>query len=275
MKWEEQIASEFLTRRFGKEPVYEPLGKSNPPDFSIDETAFEVRRLNQRFFRQDRANEGLEQVEIPLIRELHRELSRILFSDAGGTVFWGLKFGRPLLGKIGSIVKQLAEEAREYYEEGSGTPREITANGVTLDLFRASSSTRNAFMMGYTVDDDSGGMLGDIYPTSIRLALEEKIAKTKRIADRFDRWVLILVDNVLPGMMEPIDVGPLHLSLAHFRSLVILDPTNTSLVLEHPDGSLKLHPHIRQRAYEFYEQRGSQHGHDLDDWLKAEAEPSS
>ncbi len=56
-------------------------------------------------------------------------------------------------------------------------------------------------MMGYTVDDDSGGMLGDIYPTSIRLALEEKIAKTKDIADKFDRWILILIDDVLPGII--------------------------------------------------------------------------
>ena len=29
---------------------------------------------------------------------------------------------------------------------------------------------------------------------------------------------------------------------------------------------------IRQRAYQLFEQRGFQHGHDLDDWLQAEAE---
>jgi len=29
---------------------------------------------------------------------------------------------------------------------------------------------------------------------------------------------------------------------------------------------------IRQRAYELYEQRGREDGHDLDDWLTAEAE---
>lgn len=29
---------------------------------------------------------------------------------------------------------------------------------------------------------------------------------------------------------------------------------------------------IRQRAYELYEQRGFEHGHDMDDWLQAEAE---
>ena len=29
---------------------------------------------------------------------------------------------------------------------------------------------------------------------------------------------------------------------------------------------------IRMRAHELFEQRGYQHGHDLDDWLQAEAE---
>jgi hypothetical protein len=59
MKREEQVASEFLTTRFGKKPVYEPLGKSTPPDFSIDDTAFEVRRLNQRYINDSATKEVL------------------------------------------------------------------------------------------------------------------------------------------------------------------------------------------------------------------------
>ena len=40
----------------------------------------------------------------------------------------------------------------------------------------------------------------------------------------------------------------------------------------HP-GSLELTEEIiRMRAYELFEQRGYQHGHDLEDWLQAEAE---
>jgi hypothetical protein len=38
----------------------------------------------------------------------------------------------------------------------------------------------------------------------------------------------------------------------------------------------KPHPNleeeIRRRAYELYEERGREDGHDLDDWLRAEAE---
>jgi hypothetical protein len=32
---------------------------------------------------------------------------------------------------------------------------------------------------------------------------------------------------------------------------------------------------IRKRAYELYEQRGGEDGHDLDDWLTAESELTS
>ncbi len=34
----------------------------------------------------------------------------------------------------------------------------------------------------------------------------------------------------------------------------------------------ELQQQIRRRAYELYEQRGRQDGHDLDDWLQAESE---
>jgi hypothetical protein len=34
----------------------------------------------------------------------------------------------------------------------------------------------------------------------------------------------------------------------------------------------ELQERIRLRAYEIYEQRGGDHGHDIDDWLQAELE---
>ncbi len=43
---------------------------------------------------------------------------------------------------------------------------------------------------------------------------------------------------------------------------------------QHPEAahSTEREVQIRQRAYELYEARGRQDGHDLDDWLQAEAE---
>lgn len=49
---------------------------------------------------------------------------------------------------------------------------------------------------------------------------------------------------------------------------------HTSVLNPRPDeGSLELTEDlIRLRAYYFYEKRGGEHGHDLEDWVQAEAE---
>lgn len=39
-----------------------------------------------------------------------------------------------------------------------------------------------------------------------------------------------------------------------------------------PPPVSNLEQKIRERAYELYETRGREHGHDLDDWLTAESE---
>lgn len=50
-------------------------------------------------------------------------------------------------------------------------------------------------------------------------------------------------------------------------------PTRTHLTrLPVPNPTENTQDQIRQRAYELYEQRGREDGHDWDDWLKAESE---
>jgi hypothetical protein len=51
------------------------------------------------------------------------------------------------------------------------------------------------------------------------------------------------------------------------------NPTRTpSPTAEGPESPDIVQEQIRQRAYELYEQRGREDGHDLDDWLAAESE---
>lgn len=47
---------------------------------------------------------------------------------------------------------------------------------------------------------------------------------------------------------------------------------NASKATEQAKSPEQVQQKIRLRAYELYEQRGSQHGGDFDDWLTAEAE---
>jgi hypothetical protein len=52
-----------------------------------------------------------------------------------------------------------------------------------------------------------------------------------------------------------------------------MKPTHSETEL-HPTTPITelAHQEIRVRAYELFEQRGREPGHDLDDWLQAEAE---
>ncbi len=51
------------------------------------------------------------------------------------------------------------------------------------------------------------------------------------------------------------------------------DKPTSGLTAKSEQGSLELTEElIQERAYYFYEKRGCEHGHDLDDWLQAEAE---
>ena len=160
MKHEEQIAEGFLRTYFREEPTYEPLGKGAPPDFCVGRTAFEVRRLNQRYLHNNGTAEGLEQVSYSLNRAVYGELSAIPLAPHGGSFFWGLNFERPLHTRVAKIAKEIAKRASSHYSSGSREKQTIVAHGVVVTLIPASNSYRQAFLPGYEVDEDSGGWLG-------------------------------------------------------------------------------------------------------------------
>ena len=54
--------------------------------------------------------------------------------------------------------------------------------------------------------------------------------------------------------------------------LVTSSPKVTAAPVQQVPISTDFQETIRSRAYSIYEQRGCQHGHDVDDWLIAEAQ---
>ena len=69
------------------------------------------------------------------------------------------------------------------------------------------------------------------------------------------------VHELLSGSQE---VPP----IAWFERLV------NAALCHYVDAEIASHARVRERAYQIFEERGKEHGHDLDDWLKAEAELS-
>lgn len=223
MKCEERITEGFLKVHFGTEPIYEPLGKSTPPDFSIGKTAFEVRRLNENFVDGEGRATGLEEASFRLNKAVFGELRKIPFAPEFGTFFVGLEFARPLRESPSKIARELARKARFHYAGGSGLRRTITAYGVTAQLIPAGTPRRISFKPGFEVDGESGGYLSDLYRDNIQLALAEKIGKTRTVANRFNRWILVLVDTIMPGAPwadEMVEWAP---DLQHFTAVLVIN----------------------------------------------------
>ena len=51
-----------------------------------------------------------------------------------------------------------------------------------------------------------------------------------------------------------------------------MTPTSTPSRPKNDEATRETEDRVRRRAYELYEQRGRESGHDMDDWLQAEAE---
>jgi hypothetical protein len=49
-------------------------------------------------------------------------------------------------------------------------------------------------------------------------------------------------------------------------------PTPLRTINQTTESTSELQEQIRRRAYELYEQRGRDDGHEIDDWLQAESE---
>lgn len=235
MKPEEKIAELFLVRRFGIAPVYEPLGRSRPPDFSIDGTAFEVRRLNQQFSAKDGVSEGLEEVSFPLEGAVRSELDQIPFSSEVGSLFYILSYERPLFSSVSKIAKEIARRAHASYL--AGLKETIRVETVTLELISAKNSHEKAFLSGMISDWDSAGWVGEIYVKGIELALHEKASKTRHITHSFGSWILVPVDSIIPETNWLADIGLPKFDLQHFSSVVVLAPDG-SVSFEWPSDSL-------------------------------------
>ncbi len=239
VKEEERIAAQFLKNRFGVDPTFEPLGQYKPPDFAIGATAFEVRRLNQHYFGEDGEAEALEELYYRLKPAIEGTLDKVPYSEGKGSYFWLLSFARPIKIEFRDVVQDLTRQARAHYDTGNQEIKSFESQAVRLELRPASASCEKAFRYGCDFDLDGGGCFGDIYPTNICLTLKEKIGKTAEIASKFERWVLVLVDYImLPGMLEPGDVGPLNLELGHFNGVAILGQ-DSKLAIEAPEHFLE------------------------------------
>lgn len=225
MNREEIIVQKLLKKEFDEQIIFEPDGNI-PPDFKIgDNTAIEVRRLNQNFF-QDSQVEGLENLSIPISDAFNEVLQSFGKQKSDYSYFIGLDFERPLDLNIYELKKLIKGKLQFFLENLVQTYPYTLAitNGVALIIQKAPSNNKNLFRPAGYLDNDAGGFVISMYIENIRYCIHEKSEKIKYYLYKYDEWWLHLVDIMLWDLAidEVNEIRKNIHDLGHFNKVSII-----------------------------------------------------
>lgn len=226
MDTSEQVAHEYLLSRFTS-VVYEPDGNI-PPDFLADSRiAVEVRRLNQNK-RTVSTHQGLEEVRIPLWRNLRTLLQSLGPPTSGKSWFVFFRFQRPV--EKWKVLRPLFKSALVAFRDGPAQQRKtisIAAN-FELKVYDASSAHSTFFVLGGCNDRDSGGWLLAEMGKNLQLCIDEKTCKIVSVRHKYPEWWLVLVDHIGYGVDDlEREMFRDQVRVEHdWDKVILLDPRN-------------------------------------------------
>ena len=220
----ETVAYNYFTHLGFKKVVYEPEGKSKPPDFLVDDRiAVEVRRLNQNEVSSQPGmkRRGLEEIADPVWNNIQRLLPSL--GPPTGQVSWYvcIKYSRPVPSK-----RQIEAAVRKHLQafRGSAIQNPATiriSNNFMLKVFRAGRLYRDYFVMGGRSDYDSGGWVIPELERNLKICIDEKTVKVSGIRTKYPEWWLALIDLINYGREEAIQVPP-H----DWDKIILINPLN-------------------------------------------------
>jgi hypothetical protein len=222
----ESCAKEYLERQ-GLGPVqFEPDGNC-PPDFLLsDGTAVEVRRLNQHF---DHVGESraLEADDFPLLNGMRSLLAEW---PAKGCSWWiDYHFHRPvpMWRELRPIVRRILATV-----DGAGeapSERIAVAKNFSMKFINATAPLQSRFVLAGYADFDRGGWLMYELERNIRRCVEEKTRKIAPFRDRYQRWWLVLLDQIgYAGTAIEADLftEKVLVEMTVWERVILLDPAN-------------------------------------------------
>ena len=229
MNREEQLAKAYLESLQAGEVVFEPLGKTKIPDFSLaNQIGVEVRRLNENYFGESQT-EGLEQVDRPIWKALNETLASFEGKKSPRSYWVMIEFERPLdlKGKqLRSAIKHaLAGFLASTPEDSTSSIPVDVCNGLQLLLYPSALTSGNPFRVAGSSDMDSGGMVVQLYIQNIKHCITDKSQKTLPVQSQYDGWWLLLVDYLRHGLLdnEMAEVEQAVTNLGAFARVILLD----------------------------------------------------
>lgn len=227
----ENITLEYLELN-GYKPVFEPDGNI-PPDFKINDTAVEVRRLNQNYFTKNNIK-GLEEVSIPLWQKIESLIKKINIANHTESWHVTIDFSRPL-GKLKNISQEIEKGLLEFSKlPDKQSPYKISCKNYNIELYKASKTYDTYFICSAQDDLDSGGLVATEMLKNIEYCINEKsrIIKDHRI--RYDKWWLVLVDRISYDLSD-YEISELRSNISlppDWEKLIIINPNNLKRSIE-------------------------------------------
>ncbi|MBI4549008.1 MAG: hypothetical protein HY707_13580 [Ignavibacteriae bacterium] len=237
MNKEETTAKKYLESLQMGNVAFEPDGQI-PPDFTVaSRIAIEVRRLNENYFGGSRTS-GLEEVDRPLHSKLKKVLTSYDRKFDGHSYLVALSFKRPLLDGIAKVGKEMHLALDNFLRGTRPTPSQVKVNNnISFEIFPYHAVPNRVFLHGTTSDDDSGGIVVQLYATNISHCIREKSQKISRYRSRYTEWWLLLVDTVRAWDLMPDEVQQVRggiPNIGSFDQLIIIDYLGSKCFLRIP-----------------------------------------
>jgi hypothetical protein len=109
-----------------------------------------------------------------------------------------------------------------------GHTRHQLATGFELEIAQAASSHPTFYVMGGSIDDESGGWLVGEVEKNLKICIAEKTDKIRDFRTKYAEWWLVLVDHIALGL-DASDIQQLkaHTSISHtWDKVIVIDPNN-------------------------------------------------
>jgi hypothetical protein len=197
-----------------------------PPDFLVDgRIAVEVRRLNQNE-ETPTGPRGLEEIEAPLRDKIERLLQSIGSPSAGANWYVLYSFKRPV-GPWAALETRLRGSLMAFRSQSNHAPTRLTIDkSFSVRLARAGRTYPTFFVLGGSVDRDSGGWVLSEMDRNLRICVEEKTRKVSQVGHKYAEWWLALVDHIGYGLTGP--------DREELRELVQMDRLWDKIILVNP-----------------------------------------
>jgi hypothetical protein len=221
---EEKLVQNYLTNNFSKVIAYEPDGNKSPDFILGEEIAIEVRRLNQNFFHDNKA-EGLEELNFPLFDAFRETLGSFGKQESDTSYLVGIIYKRPL-DNIHEIKEQIKQKLQSFLQGPSlSFPSQIIVSPkVRLFIQEVKSIDKNIFRSLGGSDENSGGRIISMYIENIQYCISEKSEKVNDYIQKYKEWWLILVDTMMWDLekYELDEIAKYITDLGNFDKIIVI-----------------------------------------------------